>query len=50
MFYGINEVDRFECYCFTRINGKYLSVEDRKLICRDGIFAAIASIKGDPTA
>jgi hypothetical protein len=41
MFYGINEGDRFECYCFTRINGKFLSVEDRKVMCRDGIFVAV---------
>jgi hypothetical protein len=39
MFYGINEADRFECYCFTRTNGKFLSVEDRKKMCKDGLFA-----------
>ena len=37
MFYGINEADRFECYCFTRSSGKLLSVEDRKKICKDGL-------------
>jgi hypothetical protein len=41
MFYGINEADRFECYCFTRSAGKELSVADRKLMCKDGIYAVI---------
>ncbi|MDR0818564.1 MAG: MoaF N-terminal domain-containing protein [Oscillospiraceae bacterium] len=41
MFYGINEADRFECYCFTRSAGKWLSVEDRKLMCKEGLYAVI---------
>jgi hypothetical protein len=44
MFYGISEVDRFECYSFTRRAGKWLSVEDRKKIHRDGIYTVVSGL------
>ncbi|MDR3310886.1 MAG: hypothetical protein LBS90_06020 [Oscillospiraceae bacterium] len=48
MFYGISEDDRLECYCFTRHAGKWLSVEDRKKMHKDGIFSVIADVPRYP--
>jgi hypothetical protein len=44
MFYGISEVDRLECYSFTRRAGKWLSVEDRKKIHREGIYSVVGNL------
>lgn len=41
MFYGISEVDRLECYSFTRRAGLWLSVEDRKKLHREGIYTVV---------
>jgi len=41
MFYGISEDDRLECYCFTRFAGKWLSIEDRKKMHKDGLLSVI---------
>lgn len=41
MFYGINEADRYECYAFSRRAGLWLSVEDRKKLHREGIYAVV---------
>jgi len=44
MFYGISEVDRLECYAFTRSAGKWLTVEDRKLLHREGIGSVVKDL------
>jgi hypothetical protein len=41
VFYGISENDRLECYSFTRARGKWLSIDDRKRMHREGIHAVV---------
>ncbi|MDR0935569.1 MAG: hypothetical protein LBM98_02670 [Oscillospiraceae bacterium] len=44
MFFGINETDRFECYAMSRRAGKWLSVEDRKKLHKEGIYSVVGNL------
>lgn len=41
MFYGISEDDRLECYGFSRKAGKWLSIEERKRMHKEGIHSVV---------
>ncbi|MDR3209332.1 MAG: hypothetical protein LBT36_01715 [Oscillospiraceae bacterium] len=44
LFYGISEDDRLECYGFQRFAGKWLSVEDRKKMHKEGIYSVVEGL------
>ena len=44
LFYGISEADRLECYGFSRRAGKWLSIEDRKKVHKEGIYSVVGDL------
>jgi hypothetical protein len=44
LFYGISEDDRLECYGFSRKAGKWLSIEDRKIMHKEGIYSVVGDL------